>query len=184
MSGSCHRSAITENGTEIIFGVKKPSDNFIQAILGVLILYGNNHISVNNFVADNSCRCYRIPKQVVYDYVKDKPELLSQLISLAVHEVRELAGSFQARLEGKVANRLCEQLLKNAQLKSDKLLVSKDFSNYSKMGQLLGIHKVTVAKILKILKEEGIIKKDKNGLMILDEKRLKSYANSEKTLDY
>ncbi|MDO7786609.1 Crp/Fnr family transcriptional regulator [Desulforamulus aquiferis] len=183
MSGTCHRSTITEKGDEIVFGVKKSSENFVQSTLGVLIIYSNG-ISSNNFIADTTCKCYRIPKKNFLHYIKDKPELLNQLITLAMYELRELAGSFQARQEGKVANRLCEQLLKNAQLRQGKLIVNKDYSNYTTIGRFLGIHKVTVAKILKALKEEGIIDKDKQGIIILNEKLLTSYARAEKTIDY
>lgn len=111
--GTCHRATITEKGDEIIFGVKKPSENIIQSLVGVLILYTNG-ISANNFIADSKCSCYKIPKNTFLDYIQDKTDLLNQLIHLAMYELRELASSFQARQEGKVANRLCELLLRNA----------------------------------------------------------------------
>lgn len=182
-SGTCHRTAFTEKGDEVIFGVKKASDSFIKSVLGVLILYSNG-IASHNFIADCKCRCYRIPKKIFLEYVQDKPDILNELISMAMTELRELASSFQARQEGKVANRLCDQLLKNAQHKEGKILVNKDYSNLTKMSRFLGIHRVTVAKIIKALKEEGIIDKDEAGIVILDEKQLARYAKGEKTIDY
>ncbi|MGI6227073.1 MAG: helix-turn-helix domain-containing protein, partial [Peptococcales bacterium] len=64
-----------------------------------------------------------------------------------------------------------------------KLLIKKAYSN-TRISQFLGIHKVTVSKILKVLKEEGIIEKGKEGIIILDERQLASYAKSEKIMDY
>ena len=52
------------------------------------------------------------------------------------------------------------------------------------MSRFLGIHKVTVAKIIKALKMEGIIDKEKEGIVILDKDKLASYAKAEKTIDY
>ncbi|MEG6522322.1 Crp/Fnr family transcriptional regulator [Desulfotomaculum sp. 1211_IL3151] len=181
--GTCHRTTFTEKGDEIIFGVKKPSPKFIQSLVGVLILYSDG-ISMSNFIADSNCSCYKIPKDTFLQYVQDKPDILNELIFMAMRELRELANSFQARQEGKVANRLCAQLLKNSQTKQGKLLVNKDYSNLTKMGRFLGIHKVTVAKIIKALKEEGIIDKEKEGIVILDEIQLASYAKGEKTINY
>ncbi|HBV86068.1 MAG TPA: cyclic nucleotide-binding protein [Desulfosporosinus sp.] len=183
VSGTCHRSIITEKGDEIIFAIRKPSENFIQSLLGVLILYSNG-ISVSNFIADTKCRCYRIPKQTFLDYVQDKTNLLNQIIGLAVHESRELASSFQARQEGKVSKRFCELLLNNTQQKQGKLVVSKDYSNLTKISKFLGIHRVTVAKIVKVLKEKGVIIKDENGIVILDEDKLLSFARAEKVIEY
>jgi len=181
--GTCHRATISEKGDEIIFGVKKPSDNLIQSLVGVLVLYTNG-ISANNFVADSKCSCYRIPKQTFLDYVQNKTDLLNQLIYLAMSEFRELAGSFQARQEGKVANRLCELLLKNAHENQGKFMVSKDYSNLNKISRFLGIHRVTVAKVIKALKEERVISKEENGIVILDEEKLISYAKAEKNIAY
>ncbi|MEG6616728.1 Crp/Fnr family transcriptional regulator [Peptococcaceae bacterium 1198_IL3148] len=184
-SGSCYRTTFTEKGDEIIFGVKEASNNsFIECMLGVLILYTDNETSVNNFIAKTNCSCYKIPKETFLQYVQDKPNILTQLVSMAMAELRELTSSFQARQEGKVANRLCELLLKNSQQKQGRLLVNKDYSNHTKISQFLGIHKVTVAKIIKALKEEGVISKERAGIVILDKDRLTAYAQAEKTIEY
>lgn len=182
ISGTCYRTTITEKGDEIINGVKESNNNFIHALLGVLVLYSDG-ISRNQFIARSKCCCYKIPKEIFFEYVQDKPDILTQLLKMTMWEHRELAGSFQARQEGKVANRLCNLLLKNAQTKQGKRLIDKEYSN-STISRFLGIHKVTVARILRVLKDEGIIDKQKEGIIILDEKRLKDYAKAEKTMNY
>lgn len=183
VSGTCYRSTITEKGDEIIYGVKESSkNNLIHSLLGVLVLYSDG-VSTNQFIARSKCCGYKIPKETFFDYVQDKPDILTKLLKLAMWELRELAGSFQARQEGKVANRLCNLLLKNAQIKQGKLLIDKEYSN-SKISQFLGIHKVTVSRILRVLKDEGIIDKQKEGIIILDEKRLENYAKAEKMMNY
>ena len=182
VTGTCYRTTYTEKGDEIIYGIKK-SNNSFQSLIGVMLLYSNG-ISKNNFIAKNNCSGYKIPKETFLRYVQDKPDILNQLLYMVMKEYEELIDSFQARQEGKVPNYLCEQLLKNAQDKQGKLLVNKDYSSYSKISRFLGVHKVTVAKIIKALKDDGIIDKEKDGIVIIDKKRLKSYAKGEKTLDY
>lgn len=181
-SGTCNRVTITEKGDEIIYGVKETNKKIVQSLLGVLTLYGDG-ISQNHFIARSKCCCYKIPKEVFFQYVQDKPALLSELLHMAMKELRQLSSSFQARQEGKVANRLCDLLLQNLQRTQGKCIVDKRYTN-AEISRFLGIHKVTVAKILRVLKEEEIIDKNKEGIFILDEKRLAYYAQGEKNLDY
>ncbi|MFZ7101074.1 MAG: helix-turn-helix domain-containing protein [Peptococcaceae bacterium] len=182
VSGTCHRLTITNKGNEIIYGTKESKD-FIKALVGVLVLYSPDGRSISNFIAKSKCYCYRIPKNTFFHYVRNKPDILTKLLCFALWEYRELYNTFQYRQEGKVPNRLCELLLKNAQNKHGKLVVAKAFSN-SEIGRYLGIHKVTVAKILKALKEKGIIEKHKEGILVLDQAQLIAYAQSEKILHY
>jgi CRP-like cAMP-binding protein len=166
-SGSCYRCTITDKGEEIIYGIKESND-FVKSLLGVLIIFTDGY-SNNNFIAQSKCVCYKIPKKVFMEYVSDKPDILKKLLYMAMEEYRELNSSFQSRQEGKVANRLCNLLLKNAKIKDGRLLVNKTYSNYGEISKFLGIHKVTVARIMKSLKEKGLIKIDKDGIIILDQ---------------
>ena len=184
ISGKCYRMCTTDKGDEVIYGVKESND-FVKSLVGVLILYGKeNRISSSEFIARNKCCCYRIPQKTFFAYVENKPEILTQLLHIAMSEYQELYNSFQARQEGKVANRLCALLLKHAQLNGGRLLVNKTFSNNAEISRFLGIHKVTVAKILKALKEKGILDKDKDGIIIYDEKQMKVYAEAREVMEY
>lgn len=182
LSGTCYRKAVTEKGDEIVYGVKESNSSFVQSLMGVLILYSDG-ISMHNFCAQSKCCCYKIPKDIFFEYVKDKPEILTQLLYMAMKELRTLAGAFQARQGGKVANQLCGLLLKKARRSLENQLIFKDCSNME-ISQFLGVHKVTVARILRVLRDEGIIGRRKEGLVILDERRLTYYANQEKNIDY
>lgn len=181
ISGTCFRIIITDNGEEIIYGIKE-SNNSVQSLLGVLALFTTG-LSVTNFVARSKCCCYKIPKETFLQYIQDKPLILSQLLHMSMDAYRELVETFQARKEGRVANRLCKFLLNNTQNYHGILLVNRIFSN-AEISRFLGIHKVTVAKILRQLKNQGIIIKEREGIKILNKKLLESYAEDEKTLDY
>jgi CRP-like cAMP-binding protein len=189
ISGVCYRRAVNKKGDEIIYGIKESqpgtefSPNFVQSVIGVLVLYSEDGISSSNFCASVKCCCYRIPKEVFFSYVQDKPDAITQIAKLAMKELRILAGSFQARQEGQVANQLCRLLLKHAKPGPDGVLTVKNLSNLA-IGQLLGIHKVTVSRILRALKLEEVIDKYRNCIVIRDGNRLKEYAWSEQHIDY
>lgn len=181
VSGSCYRLTVTENGCETIYGVKEPSKG-VQSLLGVLTVYSDG-ISSNNFIAGTECSCYRIPKETFFKYVSDKPDILNELLRLAMWELRKVAGSYKCRQEGKTANRLCRLLLENTQDKRGDLIVSKKYNNV-RMSQFLGVHEVTISRILRALIKEGLIKRKKDGLHILNEEKIKIYANSEEDVKY
>ena len=189
ISGVCYRRAVNKKGDEIIYGIKESqpgielTPNFVQSVIGVLILYSEDGISSNNFCASVKCSCYRIPREIFLNYVQDKPDTITQIAKLALKELRILAGSFQARQEGQVANQLCRLLLKHAKLDPDGVWAVKGLSNLA-IGQLLGIHKVTVNRILRALKSEEVIDKSRNCIVIRDGNKLKEYAWSEQHIDY
>lgn len=180
--GSCYRTTTTEKGNEIIYGIKESLDSFVHSLLGVLILYGDG-VSPYHFIAKTKCSCYKIPKETFFEYVKDRPDILTQLIHMAIWEIMQVTDFFQTRQEGKTANRLCKLLLENAQNKNGMLIVKKDYNNI-KISQYLGVHEVTVSRILRALKNEGIIDKNKDGIQILDEEKLAAYADSEEDIKY
>lgn len=174
--------SITEKGDEIVYGIKEPSQS-IGAILGVLILFGDGFTN-NRFVAKINCCCYKIPKQIFLDYVSDKPDILVQLLNMAMMEYRKIYLTFQARQEGKIGNWLCALLLNNAKNVDGRLWVNKTYSNNAEISRHLGIHKVTVAKIIKKLKADGVINKSKQGIEIIDQHQLTKYAKSDCSFAY
>lgn len=181
--GSCYRTAFTEKGSEIIYSIKNSSGSFVHSLLGVLILYSDG-VSITNFIARTNCDCYKIPKEIFFEYVRDKADILNQILSMAMREYRDLICFYQARQAGTVANFLCSQLLKNVRKEQQEAPGANDYNSIKKLSGLLGVHKVTVAKIFKALREEGVINKDGKNIVILDEKQLARYAKGEETIKY
>lgn len=181
ISGTCQRILTTEKGDDIILDVKT-SNNSVESLLGVLASFRNRK-SMCYFFAKTKCCCYKIPKDNFWKYVQDKPAILINLLDMYRCAYEHLESSFAARQQGKVSNRLCEQLLKSSIDFQGKLLVNRSFSN-AELSRMLGIHEVTVARVLKVLKDKGIISKDKDGITILNEKELVSYASIEKNIEY
>ena len=176
--GTCYRVGLNDKGDEIIFGVKQ-TDTLARSLVGVMSVYGGG-ASANSFVAQTDCEGYYIPKEAFLAYAKSNPELLDELLHMAAKEHYELYLNFQFRQEGRIANRLCQMLLEQASCTADgQWLIDRPVTNV-RLGQFLGIHAVTVAKIMKQLKAENIIRRTAQGTLITDRSGLEAYAQGKK----
>lgn len=59
-------------------------------------------------------------------------------------------------------------------MKSNRLVVDKSFSNVE-LSKFLGVHAVTISRLLSRLQREGVIKREEEGIVILDNQRLHDY---------
>lgn len=179
--GTVYREVITESGNESILSTKT-GDSLVHSLVGILILYRTG-LSNSNFIARTNCLCYRIPKDVCMKYLLDHPPLLEDLVRLAMSECGRMFELFQMKSEGSTSSLLCELILRNAEARDGGVFLQKKYTNVE-IAKFLSVHKVTVARILRVLKEEGCVARTKNGLEILDETKLQAYANGEKELVY
>ena len=185
VKGTVNREMITNKGYESIFACKRTAD-LADSLIGILTLYNKtyNTLSRYDFIARTDCQCYRIPKEECKEYLRNHPVLLEEVLSHAVREHANVVDLFLARREGSGTARLCTLLLARAKPDAEgKLTVSKKLTNIE-IGKLLSIHKVTVSRMLRALREEGTIEKTEQGIVILDELRMKQYADNTQTLEY
>lgn len=182
VSGTCYRRMDTDKGDTIIYAIKQPG-NTVNSLLGVLNLYNRDFTSSFSFVARTTCQCLCIPADAFRTWVDDKPAVLKELLVLASDNSRELRIAFRAFQGGRVANRLCRILLSCSKEIQGKKIISKDYS-FTEIASLLGIHHVTVSRIVRSLCEEGVLKKENGYILIQDSDRLKRYASNEIPLSY
>ena len=185
VKGSVNREMVTNKGYESIFSCKRTAD-LADSLIGILTLYNKTYNSVSryDFIARTDCQCYRIPKEECKQYLRNHPALLEEVLSHAVREHANVVDLFLARREGSGTARLCMLLLERAKPDAEgKLTVSKKLTNIE-IGKLLSIHKVTVSRMLRALREEGTIEKTEQGIVILNELRMKQYADNTQTLEY
>ena len=181
-SGTCYRHMNTDKGDAIIYSIKHPGKT-VSSLLGVLNLYNCDQISSFSFVARTPCKCLCIPADAFRTWVDDKPAVLKDLLILSSNNSTELRIAFRAFQEGRVANRLCKILLSCSKTASGKDMITKDYT-FTEIASMLGIHHVTVSRIIRALCEEGVLKKDTGCILILNRERLTQYANNEIPLSY
>lgn len=178
--GICYHTFYTSTGNEIINSVRK-SDYGLNALLGITMIYTEDRIATGNFISKTTCFCYKIPYKLMKEYICSTPEVADELLHILAKKIQITADKFQVRHEKQAANQLCKWLLENSQSQQNQQIVSEMSSNAA-IGRLLGIHKVTVAKILKELKTQGVLIRDGKSIIILDYEQLRSYANGKKLI--
>lgn len=184
LKGTVYRESVTDAGRERILS-SKASGDIVQSLVGILILYRrpDTGVSSNDFIAHTNCACYRIPKDVCMEYLRRRPALLEDVVRTAMDEYMRLMALFQVKEEGHVAGQLCNLLLERGRETEQGVLVSKKFTNVE-MAKFLSVHKVTVARILRVLKEEGSVARTTEGLLLKNPEKLQQYAENKLELKY
>ena len=186
VKGSVYREVVTDKGYESILSKKGGSDDIAHSLVGILAAYNRNigGVSTSDFIAHTDCIAYRIPVEICKDYLRQHPILLEEVVCCALDEYNRVLKMFQSRREGSGAARLCALLLERSKILDDgRMAVSRKCTNVE-LSKLLSIHKVTVSRMLRALKEEGVVERTPDGLIILDPKRLKQYADNALVLEY
>jgi len=181
-SGICMRNAITTKGDEINYDMRI-ADKSAYCLLGALTLYCPQVVHATNFVAKTSCVCYKIHRNEFMAFLMAYPEVLHELMYMAMDRYSSLDKNFHSKQKGCVANRVCSFIMDNLVEKDNTLWLDKRFTN-SEISRYLGTHRVTIIKIIKTLENAGIIRRSSNGLQIINANQMLVYARNEETLDY
>lgn len=181
-SGSCYRYLFTDKGDTIIYEIKKP-DGTLNSLIGVLTMYNQEDASHFTFVARTKCECLCIPAGDFVKWAADKPTVQNELVCLAMTYYNELRIAYQSHQEGRIANRLCRILLDCSAYSESGLVITKKY-NFSEMAAMLGIHPVTVSRIIRSLCEERILIKEPDALRIANMEKLLRYASNKEPLIY
>lgn len=179
--GLIYRTVLNSKGDETVYDTKSGS-NSLKSALGILYLF-NDGRSYTNFIAKSRCVCYKIPKDIVMNVIQDDAKILYELVEISMEFYNRTIQLIEQKNQKSVVNRLCQFLIDQAEFKNNKLAVRKACTN-AEISRFLGVHQVTVGRIIKCLKDEGVIVRCKNGLTILDENKLKQYANDECSMIY
>lgn len=172
--GKCYRMALKENGEEHIYTYWEKKD-YLGAFA---IIYGREQ-SLNNIIANTACEGYKVPKKIFLQYIEDNPKILKELLIRAIAELNDFKINYHHLQERKIGNRICQILIDEAKEKGQYYVVSKKIC-YTEMAKYLGVHHVTISRIMKTLREEKIIEKRKDGLYLLDYDKVLNYAEGQK----
>lgn len=181
-SGSCYRTYLTDKGDNIIYEITEP-DNTINSLLGSLTTYTHSGQSAYTFTARTTCRCHRIPTGTFKQWALENPWILQALLERSMDQYGELRRAFQSYQEGRIANRLCQLLLSCCKIIHGERIITKKYT-FGEMASMLGVHQVTVSRIIRSLCDEGVFERVQHGFRVLDYEKLQSYANKEDQLVY
>lgn len=181
-SGSCYRYVVTPKGDNVIYEIKEP-DESLSCLIGVLALYTQSEGTNFTFVARTKCECLCIPAADFVSWAAERADVQNGLLRLAMCYYRELSQAYQSHQEGRIANRLCS-ILADCCISQDKEWIIEKKYSFSEMADMLGVHAVTVSRIVRYLCDEGILEKNTAQLRVLDMDRLLQYASNHAILSY
>lgn len=180
--GICTRNMLTEKGDELVYDIRY-ADKTSYCLLGALSLYLPVPLHATNFTAKTTCIFYQIPSRDFTDFLTANPNILHELLFMAISRYNFLDKNFQSKQKQSTANRVCYLLAENLYEKDQQYYVKK-YLNNSELSRYLGCHRVTIVKIMRQLSIEGIIEKTAEGIQILNINQLLIYARDEAILRY
>lgn len=180
--GRCIRNIFTIKGDEIIYD-ERIANNSAYCLIGALTLYTPVIIHETNFIAKTSCVCYKIYYKDFLEFLSLYPSVLHELLQMAMASYQNINANFHAKQKGQAPCRVCSFLLENAKQLNEILILDKHFS-ISEISRYLGMHRVTVNKIILALCDTNCCVHTENGLLIRNKDLLQSYASGDEKLNY
>ena len=180
--GLCALVSITKSGEEKIYNYFAAGHlmNFTPAYL---TLPSDNSSGAFYVYAKTECKVYEIPYEAFYKLLSDNPYLNRYVMSLFANQINTLLTHFHFMQEASTPSRLCKTLLDFSHVYGKRRIVNKYFS-YVELSKYLGVHTVTVSRIMRSLKQIGAIEKDGHLIVIKNTDILEEYIQETKMLSY
>ncbi len=177
-TGSCHRIKYMVSGEEIIMTVYSQND-----IVCAFNAY-YDMVSASEIVANGTCTCWQIPRDTFLKTMDNCPQLMKKFLEQILQEYFDMNMRLRSKHEGQTPNLLCHFLLSHARRNSNhQLVVDRAYSNVA-LAKHMGVHRVTITRIINVLKQEGVLERTKEGLVITDLELLNEYAVQERHMKY
>ena len=182
--GSVYRVMTRASGTETIVS-EKIGGKGVSSLVGIFIIYTEDqpYTVANDFIAQSECICYRIPIDTCREYIRQHLAMLEQLLYEFGREYRFMADRFWSSKEKSAPASLCVFLLKYSKHYGDKRILPKKYTNIE-ISKFISVHRVTVANILRALRNNGCIERSECGLLLKNVDLIKDYAEHRKILEY
>ena len=177
-SGTCERIEYGDCGDEIIFNTKL-SGGGLNAVVGLNNLWNTDPVIFSSFIAKTSVTCCRIDAALAKKALLERPDILDAILTLQMENYQRLRALFKCHHERRTPSLLCALLLRSAMDNGTGLYLPKKLTNVS-ISHQLGVHQVTVAKIMSCLQKEAVIQRTLKGVKILDRQKLQEYADGLK----
>lgn len=183
VKGLCALTSITKSGDEKIYHYfsNRRIIGFVPAYIPDTVLETQNSLFV--IYAKTDCEVYEISYDHFCDFIAHNPTLSDAIILSLVENFIGVLYHFNSLQEDPTPIRLCKTLLDLAENHHGKLKLHSHFT-YVELAKYLGVHTVTISRIMATLKTEGIILKDGHSIIIKNKDKLIDYIKSEHPLPY
>lgn len=178
--GLCALIRYTKNGEEIIYHYFQKGDllgGVYYNLANEKQTYIHNPNKLSYFTTKTDVVLYKIEYKDLNKLISKKPEI-SHLISksMAVH-FQAIMGHFHASKDEYTTIRLCKFLINFSQSVNGEYLLDRHFT-YVEIAKYLGVHSVTISRMMLDFKKRGIIEKQGHMTKITDREKLIEMINA------
>lgn len=175
--GICALTSTSSDGREHIYQYFLAGD-FICFTSAFNRQYPDEVFLAFAMMAKADCVLCQIPYSLFRGYVDEHPVLYRWLFEKAVsHYDNALRHSYSLQ-EGDNFTSLCQALAELAVSQDPFYVLQKEFS-YGELANYLGIHTITVTRLMARLKEMGVVRKNGHQTVIQDMEQLKTLAGGQ-----
>lgn len=183
--GLCALTSLKDCGKEHIYYYLK-APNIIGSIPAFINASAETTISDESFfllVAKSNCKVYRLTQETFFEVLEKSPHLVKFFISHVVNTSRDLLKHSYIMTESSASAKIASTLLSLAEYHAGTYTLNKAFS-YIELSKYLGVHHITVARIIAYFKDEGILRKKGHLIILEDLDTLRLYAQNIKVVQY
>ena len=180
--GLCALISITKSGEEKIYHYFT-SGSIINFTPAYLTLPPNTIASAFYMYTKSDCKVYEISYNAFYKLLSENADLNRYIMTLFANHFSNVLYHFHFMQEASTPSRLCKTLIDFSYLSGKRRIVNKHF-NYVELAKYLGVHTVTVSRIMRSLKQVGAIEKDGHLIVIKDLAILERYLQDTESLSY
>lgn len=134
-------------------------------------------------IAKTDCTVFQIPLATFWEMLRTDMDFNQHVMQTLANNYEEVLVHLHWRVEKSAIARLCYLLLEIAGSSRKQKIVPKFFT-YAELAKYLGVHQVTVSRIMTKLKKLGYLKRCPEGLSIEDEGSLRSLTENEIRFKY
>ncbi|WP_077611796.1 Crp/Fnr family transcriptional regulator [Clostridium sp. Marseille-P2415] len=176
--GLCALHSVSASGKERIYQYFLPGD-LISFTPAYRRSYPDDTFYAFSITAKSACSLYQIPYSTFLDFMAKHPEFYRWLFETTITHYDNALRHCYTLQDGDNFISLCQALSELAILENSRYVIHRDFS-YNEIASYLGIHTITVTRLIGRLKEMGVITKEGHVTVILDMDRLTRLARGEK----
>lgn len=182
-SGICALSSISFDGRETTYLYYKPLHfvGFVPLMSQVQVhYYGKKTFSI---IAKTPCTAYRIPAKQFQELLAF-PSVINLVLGVLTENNAYLLEHFHSSKNEPALVQLCRFILDQVDCDDEGNLVLDTFFTYNEIAHYMGVHSVTVARMMKALKGEQMIDKIGHQVIILDRAKMVKLITEERKIDY
>ena len=155
--GLCALHSVSPSGKERIYQYFQPGD-LIGFIPAYIHDYPDETFYAFSITAKSACTLYQIPYADFRNYIDAHPDFYRWLFRITVSHYDNALRHCYVLQDRNNLTSLCHALAELAIREGNHYILQKDFS-YPELANYLGIHTITVTRLMAQLKKAGLVRK-------------------------